>query len=89
MTPLVPCRTKDISSGGFYCFSHEPLTAGEWLQCTIVFPDRAPRSGGFALKCSIEVLRVELVDAGRTFGIACRINDYSVVPQPKDFSAFE
>lgn len=89
LTPLIACRTKNISSGGFYCFSNEALTAGEWLQCTIIFPDTAEGSDGFALKCTVEVLRVEPVEAGQSFGLACRIEDYSVVPHPNDFSTIQ
>jgi hypothetical protein len=89
LTSPVACRTKNISSGGFYCFSKEALTAGEWVQCTIIFPDTAEGSDGFALKCTVEVLRVEPVEAGQLFGLACRIEDYCVVPHPDDFSTIQ
>jgi hypothetical protein len=80
-TDFAKCSTKNLSSSGFYCFSNEAFTAGEWLHCTILFPDTRDVSGSFALECTVEVLRVELLESGRSFGLACRIQDYSVVPQ--------
>jgi c-di-GMP-binding flagellar brake protein YcgR len=81
-TRLLTCRTRNISSSGFYCVSEEALTPGEQVQCTIVFPDTGNVSDGFALECSVEVLRVEPIQSGESYGLACRIQDYSVVPQP-------
>jgi hypothetical protein len=79
---LVKCETKNLSSGGFYCVSEELFTPGEYLRCTIMFPDTGDASDGFALECTVEVLRVEPIESGESFGLACRIQDYSVVPLP-------
>ena len=81
---LIKCRTKNLSSGGFYCISEEAFTPAEYVQCTIMFPDTGDVSDSFALKCTVEVLRVEPIESGESFGLACRIQDYSVVPQPLD-----
>jgi len=82
-TPLIKCKTENISSGGFYCISNETFTTGEWLRCTIMFPDTGDESNTFALECTVEVLRVEPVGPGQSFGLACRIEDYAVVSQPR------
>lgn len=82
-TQLIKCITKNISSGGFYCISNEAFTNGEWLRCTIMFPDTGDESNTFALECTVEVLRVEPVGPSQSFGLACRIEDYAVVPQPR------
>ena len=79
---LLKCRTRNISSGGFYCVSDEALTPGEHVQCTIIFPDSGDAGDGFALECSVEVLSVEPLQTGESYGLACRIQDYAVVPQP-------
>lgn len=82
-TQLIKCMTKNISSGGFYCISNQGFTNGEWLRCTITFPDTGDDSNTFALECTVEVLRVEPVAPGQSFGLACRIEDYAVVFRPR------
>ncbi len=79
---LIKCTIKNISSGGFYCISQEAFASGEWLRCIIHFPDTGDDSKTFALDCTVEVLRVEPLGPDHSFGLAGRIEDYSVVPQP-------
>lgn len=81
-TQPIECKTKNISSGGFYFVSNETFTNGEWLRCTIIFPDAGEESNTLALECTVEVLRVEPVGPGQFSGLACRIEDYVVVSQP-------
>lgn len=72
------CVTRDLSCEGFYCIADRPLTRGSSLACTIIVPAYEPASGsGVHLKCNVEVVRAEPADAG--FGIACRIQRYSVI----------
>jgi hypothetical protein len=82
-----PHRTeiKNLSRDGFYCFLHEPLTAGEHVDCDIVVPTHAPDCEDVLfLRCRAQVIRVEKVDCGERYGMACRIKDYQVIhPPPK------
>ena len=77
---LVETETRDVSSGGFYCFTEESFTTNERLECVLVIPlfrgaDAAER---LCLRCQVEVVRVDAAPPGGKFGVACRIDDYSV-----------
>lgn len=78
----IECRTRDISSDGFYCVSETEFTTGEKVDCTIVIPKQDGYSieGGLSLECNVQVVRVEAIEAGGAFGIGCKIVDYSVIP---------
>jgi hypothetical protein len=76
---FIRCRTKNLSSSGFYCVSKKSFTPGEYLQCTVMFRGRRNARAGFVLKSVIQVLRVESIESGESFGLACRIRNYSVV----------
>ena len=71
-------ETRDISSGGFYCFADEPLTLGEILVCDLIMAaiPTGRKSQPLTLHSKVEVLRVEEGKAG--FGMGCRIQDYSI-----------
>jgi hypothetical protein len=74
-------KTQDLSKGGFYCLLDEPLTPGERIECDIVVPTHAAERWGDALslRCHVQVLRVDKVENGGGYGIACQIQDYFVV----------
>ena len=79
-------RTRELSSEGFYCVAEKPLTPGEHIHCDIVIPPQnaLAQSPGTSLHCRIQVLRVEATANGG-YGLACRIEEYSVSrwkPQP-------
>lgn len=78
--PLVS-RTKNLSSRGFYCHVHQAVNAGEQLQCSILIPARelADTKHALSLECRARVLRVEAAGLNGGFGIACQIEDYSVI----------
>lgn len=74
------CVTRDLSCEGFYCIADRPLPRGSSLACTIIVPAHESGLGDCVhLECDVEVVRAELADAG--FGIACRIQRYSVIAQ--------
>lgn len=74
-------ETRDISRDGFYCLLDQPLQPGERIRCDIVVPTHNALDPGDVvyLRCNAQALRVEKLGAGNAFGIACRIDDYSVV----------
>jgi|YNPBryBLVA2012_1023415.scaffolds.fasta_scaffold00036_53 hypothetical protein len=76
---FVPAVTENLSSKGFYCLTAEPFALGEALTCRIEFPlNHTARPRRIVLLCRAEVLRVEPGSAAGTFGVACRIRDYSL-----------
>jgi len=73
--------TQNLSSTGFYCFSTVPVMPGESLQCSLQVPAHDPNGGerNITLECRVQVLRSERAANG-SFGIACRIEDYRMIP---------
>jgi hypothetical protein len=77
-------ETKNLSRDGFYCLLHEPLTAGEHVDCDIVVPTHAPDCDDeLFLRCHAQVIRVEKLDSGESYGMACRIEQYQLMPPSK------
>lgn len=69
----------NISSDGFYCMAPRPFTPGEWIECDILVPTLAdPHRDLLVLRCRAQVLRVETTGKEDAYGLACRIEDYSV-----------
>src|SRR4051794_1976227 len=62
------CRTKDLSSEGFYCYLPQPLTAGDSIRCIICIPATAPavHERALSLNCKARVVRVENL-SGNTY----------------------
>jgi PilZ domain len=80
----VKTTIEDISSDGFYCLSAQPFSPNEKLHCEIVIPNQDSASsteGSLLLRCRAEVVRV-MAD-GRTpgYGLACRLQHYTIVRQ--------
>jgi hypothetical protein len=77
---VVEAETRDVSSGGFYCCTEEGFTPNERLECLLVIPlPRGTNTGErLCLRCQVEVVRVDVAPPGGRFGVACRIDDYSV-----------
>lgn len=73
--------TRDISKDGFYCLLDQPVRPGELIECDIVVPTHRPQQPDDVvyLRCRAQAVRVEKIGAGLKFGLACRIEDYSVV----------
>jgi hypothetical protein len=75
--------TQDVSSDGFYCFLNASLTPGEWINCDLLLGSHAPGcETTLLLRCRAQVMRVEKFAEEERYGIACRIDDYRVVPSP-------
>jgi hypothetical protein len=73
----IQSRTANLSSDGFYCLVSIPLTVGEKIWCDIVIP--SPVTTGISLHCRATVLRVESTVGESVYGVACRMEDYTVV----------
>ena len=78
---MVASRTRNVSSQGFYCLVKERFESGERVECTVVIPipKSAKQDEVLWLKCQARVLRVEPAAADTAYGIACQIEEYSIV----------
>lgn len=73
-------QTQNLSCGGAYCLSREAFRPGERVELVLLFPEGMHPQGRLVkLHCSAAVVRVEPVSLEQGYGIACRIEDYSVV----------
>jgi len=79
-------ETQDISSDGFYCLVDQPITPGEQIKCDIVVPTHslADADDVVYLRCAALAVRVEKIGDEAEFGLACRIEDYCLVPAKRE-----
>ena len=72
--------TENISGEGVYFTSVRRLSAGQQLEVVVMLPiDDSLRNGPIVrLVCKSAVVRVDSAGQGQAFGIACRIESYSV-----------
>ena len=78
---LLRTTTRDINKDGFYCLSDQPLSIGEQIECDIVVPAHRSQDSddvGY-LRCRAQAVRVEKIGGTSEFGLACRIEDYSLI----------
>ena len=78
---LLRTTTRDINKDGFYCLSDQPLSIGEQIECDIVVPAHRSQDSddvGY-LRCRAQAVRVEKIGGASEFGLACRIEDYSLI----------
>lgn len=73
----VRAETQNLTSEGFYCLSPEPFKPGDLLECMIDLPSSKASTGSRKLRGRVKVLRVRRV-RGHLFGVACRLEDYSL-----------
>jgi hypothetical protein len=73
-------RTTNLSSEGFYCLVSIPFTVGEKILCDILIPSHV--ASALSLHCRATILRVETAGVESSYGIACRIEEYSVIRRP-------
>lgn len=80
----VECTTRDLSSGGFYCFSTTAFLPGERRTCILHVPAHDPGADDriVTLTCTVRVMRVEPTTVSGVWGIACRIEDYCFGRRP-------
>lgn len=78
---VVTTFTRNVSSRGFYCYSLEAFSEGDMLTCIIEAPAWKPGETGqkLLLNCTARVVWTERIESEQCFGIACEIQDYSVV----------
>ncbi len=78
------CVTQNISSGGFYFLSPAPLIRGERVHAFLVLPgfreSYAEENAG--ISCDVRIVRVDALEDGSAFGIACEIERYTIARSP-------
>jgi PilZ domain len=81
---VIDCFTENISSEGVYFISLRSLTRGERLEVDLVLPLQSSGSNQLRahLKCCARVARVDESRERLGFGVACRIETYSIWFEP-------
>lgn len=76
----VETRTENISCEGFYCITESFFSPGEKLDCELVLTSESARPFDdiIILRCRAEVVRVERDHESATFGVGCRVGEYTV-----------
>jgi hypothetical protein len=72
-------ETQNLSSAGFYCLVRGSIDLGDHLECVLTVPGENfnQGKGDVKLRCQVQVVRVEDQPAG--LGVACRIDQYSLI----------
>jgi hypothetical protein len=78
---VVDCITENISSEGVYFVSRHAVTTGERIEIDLLFhPHNTGRKQvNLHMRCLALVVRVESARHGIGFGIACRIEKYTIL----------
>lgn len=76
----VETKTENISCEGFFCVTESLFSPREKLECELMLTSETDRlvDEAIIIRCHAEVVRVERLDQDSTFGLACRIADYTV-----------
>jgi hypothetical protein len=82
----VVTKTENVSCGGFYCLSARPFWPGERLDFEMAIPDAGPsrfQANDLFLHGVVEILRVVSRGIGKGFGLACRLERYTIGPNAR------
>jgi len=77
----IATSTEDVSCDSFFCVSDRPFALDEQLECEIMIPGEAISSvpeDDLRLRCRARVVRVVPNGNRLGFGIACRLDDYTI-----------
>ena len=76
-------ETQNLSSAGFYCLVRGSIELGDRLECVLTVPGESfnQGNGDVKLRCQVQVVRIEDQVAG--LGVACRIDNYSLIMRPE------
>lgn len=77
----IESTTLNLSSTGFFCFSHTRFDTGEALFCTLRVPSHDPEGKErlWILECRVRVRRAEPAAREGLFGVACEFEDYRLL----------
>ena len=77
----IETHTENVSCDSFYCISDRPLTPNEIVECELLIPGDSVSSvpeGDLWLSCHARVVRVVAREPQAGFGVACRLEDYTI-----------
>jgi len=77
----IETQTEDLSCEGFYCISEHHILAHERIECELLIPGEQagdPWESDLVLRCREQVVRVVPDPLELTFGVACRLEGYTV-----------
>lgn len=80
-TDGIESTTHNLSSTGFFCFSHTRFDSGESLFCTLRIPSHDPEGKErlWILECRVRVKRAEPSAREGLYGVACEFEDYRLL----------
>jgi hypothetical protein len=81
----VVTKTENVNYKGFYCVSERRFLPHERLDCEMVIGASRFHGDDLVLHALVEVLRVTPLGVDKGFGVACRLESYTVGPR-SDFS---
>jgi hypothetical protein len=79
----IETKTEDLSCDGFYCISDHPVQLREKIECELLIPGEQvgdPWESDLVLRCRAEVVRLVPDPLVPKFGVACRLEGYTVNP---------
>ena len=84
---IVESVTSNLSCTGFYCTSNHAFLPGDTLECAIQIADSARKAvSTWNIHCLAIVLRVEAITPEEGYGLACRLDDYTLLAGISDFN---
>src|SRR5579863_1485540 len=72
---------QGLSCDGFYCISDHPVQPHERIECELLIPSEQLGESSepdLVLRCRAEVVRVVADRLAPRFGVACRLEDYTI-----------
>jgi hypothetical protein len=77
----IETKTEDVSCDSFYCFSNRPFSPEDRLECELLIPGDQLSSvpePDLCVRCQVRVVRVVPRGPQLGFGVACRLEDYTI-----------
>jgi hypothetical protein len=79
--------TEDVSCDSFFCVSDHPFSPDDRLECELLIPGDKLSSvpeDDLRVRCRARVVRVVARGLHLGFGVACRLEDYTISRSPGD-----
>jgi hypothetical protein len=77
----IETKTENLTCDSFYCVSERPFSLDEQLECELLIAGDGLSSvpeDDLYLRCQVRVVRVVPKGTKRGFGVACRLEDYTI-----------
>ena|ERR1700733_11522123 len=77
----IETKTEDLSCDGFYCISDHPVLPNERIECELRIPGEYvshSKESDLVLRCQAEVVRVVPDELAPRYGVACRLEGYTL-----------